>query len=101
MTRVYEDFMLRELRFVPGNIYGGDIIPTGRLAEQADYGLNAFNVPLPFSTHDNHSQLRTALENISAPGGYLDQLEASNVLQFATRMANTTGGPVCLLQDTQ
>ena len=103
MTRVYEDWMLRELRFNPGNICeysrngcsshlsmwsltqpllrtdGSDGVSVERLSAQHELGLNAFNVPLPWKT-----KLAAALQNISAPGGYLDQLEEAGLLQFAS-----------------
>ena len=84
ITRVYEDWILRELRFTPGNIYSpsNERIPVARLSALAALGLNAFNVPLPFGK--GSALLQAALQNISAPGGYLDQLDQAGLLQFAS-----------------
>ena len=95
--------MLRELRFNPGNICeccsngcpsqlsmwsltqpllptdGSDRVSVERLSALHKLGLNAFNVPLPWK-----AKLELALQNISAPGGYLDQLENAGLLQFAS-----------------
>jgi hypothetical protein len=79
MTRVYEDWMLRELRFNPGNIYGSERVPVERLKVLRKLGLNAFNLPLPWK-----AQLALALQNISAPGGYLDELQQAGLLPLAS-----------------
>ena len=58
---------------------GSDRVSVERLSALHELGLNAFNVPLPWKT-----KLAAALQNISAPGGYLDQLEEAGLLQFAS-----------------
>ena len=58
---------------------GSDRVSVERLSALHKLGLNAFNVPLPWK-----AKLELALQNISAPGGYLDQLENAGLLQFAS-----------------